>query len=37
LEGHARITAIVVGGLHRRVTVHGYLGLSADIEQWELF
>jgi hypothetical protein len=37
LEGHARITAIFVGGLHRRVTVRGYLGLSPDIERWELF
>jgi hypothetical protein len=37
LEGHARLTAIFVGGLHRRLTVHAYLGLSAAIDQWELF
>jgi hypothetical protein len=37
LEGHARVAAIFVGGLHRRLTVHAYFGLSAAIEQWELF
>jgi hypothetical protein len=37
LEGHARLTAIFVGELHRRLTVHAYLGLSAAVEQWELF
>jgi hypothetical protein len=37
LEGHARLTAIFVGGLQRRLTVRAYLGLSAAIERWELF
>jgi hypothetical protein len=37
LEGHARLAAIFVGGLHRRLTVHAYLGLSDAIEEWELF
>jgi hypothetical protein len=37
LEGHARLAAIFVGGLHRHLTVHAYLGLSAAIEQWALF
>jgi hypothetical protein len=34
LEGHARITAIFVGGLQRRLTVRAYLGLSPAIAQW---
>lgn len=37
LEGHARLTAIFVGGLQRRLTVRAYLGLSAEIEQWDCF
>lgn len=37
LEGHARLTAIFVGGLQRRVTVRAYLGLSAAMKQWRCF
>jgi hypothetical protein len=37
LEGHARLTAVFVGDLQRRLTVHGYLGLSAEIKQWGCF
>jgi hypothetical protein len=37
LEGHARLTAISVGGLQRRLTVRAYLGLSAAIDQWDCF
>jgi hypothetical protein len=37
LEGHARLTAIFVGGLQRRLTVRAYLGLSAAIRQWDCF
>lgn len=37
LEGHARLTAIFVGGLQRRLTVRAYLGLSAAIKQWSGF
>jgi len=37
LEGHARLTAIFVGGLQRRLTISGYLGLSPRIEQWSCF
>jgi hypothetical protein len=37
LEGHARLTAIFVGGLQRRLTIRAYLGLSATIEQWSCF
>lgn len=37
LEGHARLTAIFVGQLQRRVTVRAYLGLSAAIKQWDCF
>jgi hypothetical protein len=37
LEGHARLTAIFVGGLQRRLTVRAYLGLSEAIEQWGCF
>jgi len=37
LEGHARLTAIFVGGLQRRLTVRAYLGLSAAIQQWDCF
>ena len=37
LEGHARLTAIFVGGLQRRLTVRAYLGLLAAIHQWDCF
>lgn len=37
LEGHARLAAVFLGGLQRHLTVRAYLGLSAVIEQWELF
>jgi hypothetical protein len=37
LEGHARLTAIFVGGLQQCITVRAYLGLSATIEQWSCF
>jgi hypothetical protein len=37
LEGHARLTAIFVGGLQQRLTVRAYLGLSAAIQQWDCF
>lgn len=37
LEGHARLTAIFVGGLQRRLTVRAYLGLSETIKQWSCF
>jgi hypothetical protein len=37
LEGHARLTAIFVGGFERRLTVRAYLGLSAEIERWDCF
>ena len=34
LEGHARLTAIFVGGHQRRLTVRAYLGLSDAVEHW---
>jgi hypothetical protein len=37
LEGHARLTAIFVGGLERRLTVRAYLGVSPEIERWDCF
>ncbi|WP_327002379.1 hypothetical protein OHA72_45800 [Dactylosporangium sp. NBC_01737] len=37
LEGHARLTAVFVGGLQQRLTVRAYLGLSPAIEQWNSF
>jgi hypothetical protein len=37
LEGHARLTAIFIGGLQRRLVVRAYLGLSPEIEQWGCF
>jgi hypothetical protein len=37
LEGHARLTAIFVGGHERRVTVRAYLGVSPEIERWDCF
>jgi len=37
LEGHARLTAIFVGGLQRRLTVRAFLGLSEVIKQWSCF
>jgi hypothetical protein len=37
LEGHARLTAIFVGGHERRLTVRAYLGVSPEIERWDCF
>jgi hypothetical protein len=37
LEGHARLTAIFVGGLERRLSVFAYLGVSDAIERWDCF
>lgn len=37
LEGHARLTAIFVGGLERRLSVRAYLGVSPEIERWDCF
>lgn len=37
LEGHARLTAVFVGGLQERVTVRAYVGRSAAIGQWGCF
>jgi hypothetical protein len=37
LEGHARLTAIFVGGLQQRLSIRVYLGLSAAIEQWSCY
>ena len=37
LEGHARLTAIFVGGLQQQLTVRSYLGLSSDLSQWSGF
>jgi hypothetical protein len=37
LEGHARLTAVFVGGLQRRLTVRAYLGLSPALGQWGCF
>jgi hypothetical protein len=37
LEGHARLTAVFVGGLQRRLTVRAYLGVSDAIEHWSCF
>jgi hypothetical protein len=37
LEGHARMTAIFVGGHERRLTVRAYVGLSPAIRQWGCF
>lgn len=37
LEGHARLTAIFVGGLQRRLAVRRYLGLSDTIAHWDCF
>jgi hypothetical protein len=37
LEGHARLTAIFVGGLQRSLTIRAYIGLSDAIEQWGCF
>jgi hypothetical protein len=34
LEGHARLTAIFVGDHQRRLTVRGYLGVSAATDRW---
>lgn len=37
LEGHARLTAIFVGGLQRELKVGAYLGLSDEIRRWDCF
>ena len=37
LEGHARLTAIFVGGLQRRLTVRAYLGVSEATKRWSCF
>jgi hypothetical protein len=37
LEGHARLTAVFVGELQRRLVIRAYLGLSPEIEQWGCF
>jgi hypothetical protein len=37
LEGHARLTALFVGGLERELVVRGYLGVSDDISKWDCF
>ena len=37
LEGHARLTAIFVGGLQSQVTASAYVGTSVDISAWQLF
>jgi hypothetical protein len=37
LEGHARLTAVFVGGLQQRLTVRAYLGRSDAIDQWTCF
>jgi hypothetical protein len=37
LEGHARLTAVFVGGLQNRLTVHAYVGVAPDITRWGCF
>lgn len=37
LEGHARLTALFVGGLHEQVPVTAYVGTSKHIRNWRLF
>lgn len=37
LEGHARLTAIFVGDLQRRLRVGAYIGVSKEIRQWDCF
>jgi hypothetical protein len=37
LEGHARLTAIFVGNLQRRLRVSAYLGISSEINHWDCF
>jgi hypothetical protein len=37
VEGHARLTAIFVGGHERRLTVRAYLGVAAAAGQWGCF
>ena len=37
LEGHARLTAIFVGELQRRITVNAYFGLSKELSKWDCF
>jgi hypothetical protein len=37
LEGHARLTALFVGGLHRKLIVNSYLGVSTALKNWSGF
>jgi hypothetical protein len=37
LEGHARLAAMFVGELQARLSVSAYVGVSASINQWQLF
>jgi hypothetical protein len=37
LEGHARLTALFVGGLQRKLTVNSYLGVSTALKNWSGF
>ncbi|TDO31426.1 hypothetical protein C8E87_6850 [Paractinoplanes brasiliensis] len=37
LEGHARLSAVFVGGHDRRLTVNAYVGLSPAVTQWPCF
>ncbi len=37
LEGHARLTALFVGRLQRRLPVSAYVGTSPTIRHWRLF
>lgn len=37
LEGHARLTALFVGELQRRLIVRSYPGLSHTLDQWSCF
>jgi hypothetical protein len=37
LEGHARLTALFVGGLQRKLIVNSYLGMSTELRNWSGF
>jgi hypothetical protein len=37
LEGHARLTALFVGGLQRKLIVNSYLGVSTALKNWSGF
>jgi hypothetical protein len=37
LEGHARVTALFVGGLQERVPVPAFVGASNSIRRWRFF